>query len=242
MTETYRAKRQRKAITAGAERRLLQAIGARLPAWVTSDHLTMLGVLGAVGVAAGYVLSHGSPHWLWLASAMLVVNWFGDSLDGTVARVRKTERPRYGYYLDHAVDGVTTAMIGGGIGLSPFVDLRVALALVILYLLMSINVYLESSVWGVFRMDYGITGPTEVRLILILLNTLLVWLVLGGAVPAATLSFYGSLLIGAATGGMALLLLYRFFLNLRQLSRLEPLPPPGEGGTGERVTETPAGE
>ena len=235
MTETYRAKRERKAVTAAVERRVLLAVGERLPAWVTSDQLTVLGVLGALGTTAGYALSHASVHWLWLASAMLAVNWFGDSLDGTVARLRKTERPRYGYYLDHAVDGLMTVMIGAGIGLSPFADLRVALVLVVLYLLMSINVYLESSVRGVFRMDYGVVGPTEARLILILLNALMVWLVVGAAVPVATLSAYGTAVIAAFAAAMLLLFLYRFFRNLRQLSRLEPLPRPGTGGKGEDV-------
>ena len=223
MPETYRAARERRAITAGLERRVLQAMARRLPPSITSDHLTAIGVLGAIGVGVAYALSVFSPHWLWLASAMLVVNWFGDSLDGTVARVRGTERPRYGYYLDHAVDGLTTAIIGAGIGLSPVVDLRAALVLVVLYLIMSINVYLESSVFGVFRMDYGVVGPTEGRLILIALNAALVWLILGAGVATATLSFYGTLVIGLLATGMLALFLYRFFRNLRHLSGLEPL-------------------
>ena len=223
MAETYKAARQRKALTADVEKRTLRAVAERLPAWVTSDQLTLLGVLGAIGVGVGYALSGLSPHWLWLASAMLVVNWFGDSMDGTLARVRGTERPRYGYYLDHAVDGLTTAMIGIGLGLSPLVDLRVALIVVVLYLLMSINVYLESSVYGVFRMDYGVVGPTEIRLLLVLLNTILVWLIVATDLSAATLTFYGTVVIGAICLGMLGLFLYRFFSNLRTLARAEPL-------------------
>lgn len=223
MAETYRAARQRKALTAEVERRALRAIASRLPPWMHSDHLTLIGVLAAIGVGAGYVLSLFSPHWLWLASVMLILNWFGDSLDGTLARVRGTERPRYGYYLDHAVDALTTTMIGGGIGLSPFVDLRAALVLVVLYLIMSINVYLESSVYGVFRMDYGVVGPTEVRMILIAVNTLLVWLVLGAGLSAATLSIYGTVVIAALATAMLGLFLFRFSRNLRDLSRQEPL-------------------
>ncbi|MBW3552689.1 MAG: CDP-alcohol phosphatidyltransferase family protein [Gemmatimonadetes bacterium] len=230
MAETYRAARQRRALTARLERQALEWLATRLPRRVDSDHLTGLGVVAAVAVAGAYALSTFSPLWLWLANAMLVVNWFGDSLDGTLARVRKTERPRYGYYLDHAVDGLTTAAIGGGIGLSPFVDLRVALLLVIIYLLMSINVYLESSVFGVFRMDYGVVGPTEARILLILGNTLLVWLVLGPGVSASTLALYGTLVIGGLSACMLALFLYRFLLNLRGLSRLEPLD---RGSAGE---------
>lgn len=223
MTETYESARQRKALTADLEKRALQGIARRLPGWVTSDQLTVLGVLGALGVGTGYGLSVYSPHWLWFASAMLVVNWFGDSLDGTVARVRAHERPRYGYYLDHAVDGFTTVVIGAGVGLSPLVDLRAALAVVILYLLMSINVYLESSVRGVFRMDYGVIGPTEVRVLLILLNAALVWLIVGTGLSEATLSFYGTVVLLTLTTVMFGLLVFRFFRNLRDLSRLEPV-------------------
>ena len=224
MAETYEAPRQRKAVTASVERRILGGIARRLPARVTSDHLTAVGVVAALAVAVAYALSASSPHWLWLASGMLVLNWLGDSLDGTLARIRGTERPRYGYYLDHAVDGLTTTMIGVGIGLSPFVDLRVALLLVVVYLLMSINVYLESSVYGEFRMDYGVVGPTEARLILIFGNTLLVWLVLATEISRPRLSVLGTMAIGALTAGMLGLFLFRFVRNLRRLARLEPLP------------------
>ena len=223
MPETYRATRQRKAVTADLEKRTLHALALRMPPWITSDVLTGLGVLGAVGVAVGYALSGLSPHWLWLANAMLILNWFGDSLDGTLARVRGSERPRYGYYLDHAVDGLTTAIIGAGIGLSPLVDLRAALVLVVLYLIMSINVYLESSVYGEFRMDYGVVGPTEGRIILIALNSILVWLIVGTGLAMATISFYGTLVIGGLATIMLALFLTRFLRNLRRLSALEPL-------------------
>lgn len=222
MTESYKAARQRMALTARAEKRALRAIAARLPARVSSDALTLLGVLGAIGAGAGYALSTLDPHWLWLASAMLALNWFGDSLDGTVARVRGAERPRYGYYLDHGIDALTTTIIGTGIGLSPFLALHAALALVVLYLIMSINVYLETSVFGVFRMDYGVIGPTEVRLILILLNTLLVWLVAGVGVDSARLRTWGTLLISGIVLGMLALFLFRFFGNLRRLAAEEP--------------------
>lgn len=223
MAETYRAVRERKALTAAVERRALHAMAHRLPRRLTSDHLTAIGVLGALGAGVAYALSLFSPHWLWVASAMLVLNWFGDSLDGTLARVRRTERPRYGYYLDHAVDALTTVAIGAGIGLSPFVDLRAALVLVVLYLVLSINVYLESSVYDVFRMDYGVIGPTEARIILIGVNALLVWLLVGPGVAAATLSFYGTLVIGALALGMLALFFKRFVVNLRRLARLEPV-------------------
>jgi archaetidylinositol phosphate synthase len=220
-------RRERAALTAGVERRLLVAMAERLPASIHSDHMTILGVLGAVLAAVGYGLSLLGPHWLWLASFALVLNWLGDSLDGTVARVRRAERPRYGYYLDHGVDAFTTLAIGVGLGMSPYLSLAPALLLVILYLLMSINVYLTTVTSGVFRMDYGWAGPTEVRILLILANTLLIgaaaWADLAPSriEPVATLVVWGIVAI------MAVMLLGRFGSTLRHLARLEP-----RGGTG----------
>src|SRR5256712_13201803 len=152
------------------ERRLLRAVAARLPSAVRSDHLTVLGVLGATGAGAAYALSSFSSVWLWAASAMLVVNWLGDSLDGTLARVRRHERPRYGYYLDHIVDAFSTAAVGAGIGLSPYVDLGVALMGVLAYLILSINIYLESQAFGVFPVGYSRIGPNGAPNLLLVSN------------------------------------------------------------------------
>src|SRR3712207_2690874 len=110
------------------EQRLLHAIAERLPARVMPDHLTALGVVAALGIAAAYVLSNESPLWLVAATVLLAVHWFGDSLDGTLARVRRTERPNYGYYLDHLVDVFATAVIGIGLGLSPHMLLEIGRA------------------------------------------------------------------------------------------------------------------
>ncbi|HYS21053.1 MAG TPA: CDP-alcohol phosphatidyltransferase family protein [Gemmatimonadales bacterium] len=201
------------------ERRLLRAIAARLPLIVRSDHLTVLGVLGATGAGVAYSLSSFSATWLWGASAMLVVNWLGDSLDGTLARVRRHERPHYGYYLDHLADAYSTTAVGVGIGLSPYVHLGVALGAVVLYLVLSINVYLESTVFGAFRLGYGRFGPTEARLILIGAN---VALALGSGSAAASMAAnLGLALLGAAMLGM---LVVRFARNLRELGAAEPYP------------------
>src|SRR5215210_5071324 len=113
------APREKRFLLACAEARALEWIARRLPRRLMPDHLTALGVVAAAGIAVAYVLSNESPLWLWAASALLVVHWLGDSLDGTLARVRGTQRPKYGYYLDHLVDAIATAVIGIGLGLSP---------------------------------------------------------------------------------------------------------------------------
>ena len=214
------------------ERRLLQAIARRLPQGVTSDHLTVVGMVGALGSGVAYALSVLSPAWLWAANALLVVNWFGDSLDGTVARVRRAERARYGYYLDHVVDAFATAAIGLGVGLSPYVDLSVALAGIIAYLILSINVYLESAVFGVFRLGYGWIGPTEARIALVLANVLLVAAGTGPVVVTVA-NCTGAVL----AFGMLATVMVRIARNLAELARLEPLARP----FASRGSRAPAG-
>ncbi len=159
------SRRSREAAAAG--------IAARLPGRILPDDLTALGVAAAFGVAVAYQLSNDALGWLWVASALLVVQWLGDSLDGTLARVRGIERPTYGFYLDHLVDAIATAAIGIGLGLSPFMLLSVGTLIVVAYLILSINVYLESFAFNRFSIGYGKVGPTEIRLILIALNTAL---------------------------------------------------------------------
>jgi len=211
------AQRELTGLLADAERRLLRAVAARLPAAVNSDHLTALGLVGAVGVGAAYALSRLSTAWLWVASACLALQWLGDSLDGTLARVRGAERPRYGYYLDHVVDAFSTAVIGLGLGLSPYVHLNVALGVVIVYLALSINVYLEANVFGLFRLAYSRLGPTEVRIILIAANAALALAVPGRMVTTVATGTVG--LLGICMLGM---LLARVASNLRALSQQEP--------------------
>jgi len=207
MSET----RSKQFVLAKPEARLLEWIARQLPARVMPDHLTALGVLAALGIAGAYVLSNGDKAWLWAASALLVVHWLGDSLDGTLARVRRTERPRYGYYLDHLVDAFATAAIGIGLGLSPYM----LLAIVIAYLILSINTYLETQAFGVFTLGYGRLGPTEARLMLIGVNTLLV---LGFGFGVSLLDVAG---LGLAAVMIAALI-GRAGRNLKRLAELEP--------------------
>jgi archaetidylinositol phosphate synthase len=213
-SETAHAPRTKQFLLAEPEARVLGWIARRLPARVKPDHLTALGVLAALGIAGAYVLSNGDKAWLWAASALLVVHWLGDSLDGTLARVRGTERPRYGYYLDHLVDAFATAAIGIGLGLSPYMLLAVGLVIVIAYLILSVNTYLETQAFGVFALGYGRLGPTEARLLLIGVNALIAI----GAVGSGLLDVLG---LGLA-GVMIAALVGRAGRNLRRLSELEP--------------------
>lgn len=216
------SKREMTFLTAEPERRLLRWTAARLPRSWMPDHLTMIGVLGALTVGVGYYLSPRHPGWLWIANLGLVMNWFGDSLDGTLARVRQIERPKYGYYLDHMVDAINTAIIGAAIGLSPYVSLPVAMVLVILYLCLSINVYLESSVFGLFELGFGIFGPTEVRILLVLANAGLFAGAMWADLTATQVARIANVVFVLICGALLYTLLARFRINLIRLTRIEP--------------------
>jgi archaetidylinositol phosphate synthase len=209
-------------VLAPFERAVLPRLAAALPKWVKPDHMTVLGLIASTGIAIAYMMTNRDERWLWAVNALLVVQWFGDSLDGTLARYRKAERPRYGYYLDHLTDAYSTLMIGLGLGLSPYMLLSVGLAIVIAYLILSINVYLETHVFKEFTFSYGRLGPTEVRVLLIILNTAaffgddLNFQLFG--VGMTIFDIIGAL----AALAMMLLLIVRAASNLRKLARLEP--------------------
>ena len=222
MKTTADAPREKTFLLAPLEGRVLEWIARRLPRRVMPDHMTALGVLAAFGIAGTYLLSNGDKTWLWAASALLVVHWLGDSLDGTLARVRGIERPRYGYYLDHLVDALATAVIGIGLGLSPWMLLAVGLVIVVAYLVLSINTYLETHAFGVFSLGYGRLGPTEARLGLIVLNTLIALGVgLGFHVAGLGLTVLDLVGLGIAAAMLAGLVA-RAARNLRRLAELEP--------------------
>jgi phosphatidylglycerophosphate synthase len=204
------------------EKRILAAIARRLPRRILPDDLTALGVAAAVGICIAYQATNADRAWLWVASALLVVHWLADSLDGTLARVRGIERPRYGYYLDHLVDAISTACIGIGLGLSPFMLLSTGALIVVAYLMLSINVYLESFALGRFSIGYGRIGPTEVRVVLIVLNTALA---LGAGLDfrlaGIGMTAFDVLGLGVAAV-MCVLLVGRAAVNLRRLKVEEP--------------------
>jgi len=215
-------KRRATFVFSEAEKKLLIWLAQRLPRGLLPDHLTLIGIFGSALITLAYILSNQAPAWLWLANLGFVINWFGDSLDGTVARIRHIQRPRYGYYLDHLTDAFSTLAIGLGLGLSPYMLLSVGLAIVIGYLILSINIYLESQVLGDFRFGYGVVGPTETRIILILLNTTA--LLLGpipftvGGVSLTIFDLFGLGTVLVMWG----MLSRRVTRNLRNLSRQEP--------------------
>ena len=167
------AKRINESILRALEKKVLLYLASKLSNSIKPDHLTYLGLLGAFIVLIGYYLCHFGYGFLWLASFGFFINWFGDSLDGTIARYRKIERPLYGFYIDHNVDAMTTFIIGVGLGVSPFIRFDIAMYLIIAYFLLSIHTYINSYLAGFFKISYNSIGPTEVRLIAIIANTVL---------------------------------------------------------------------
>ena len=164
-------------IVARQERRFLDWSCRVMPERVTSDHLTVLGVIGAVLVFTGYVASRADPHFLWVSTAGYVIHWVGDSLDGSLARFRNVARPRYGYFLDHSVDALCIFLMIGGMGLSTYVRLDVALLVVVGYFALSIHVFLKSHVTGTFQLSFMALGPTEVRMVFVALT---IWMLAQG--------------------------------------------------------------
>jgi phosphatidylglycerophosphate synthase len=158
------------------ERPALQYFAKHAPAWATPDTMTLIGILGALMIAGGYILTRFDDAWLWLSSFGLVVNWYGDSMDGTLARYRKIERPNYGYYVDHVVDVFNLFLMVIGLGLSPLVRFDIAAITLIGYLMMGTHVFLRTYVDDVFKISYGKLGPTEVRVLIIIANTLVFFL------------------------------------------------------------------
>ena len=212
------ATREPNFLLARHEKRVLIAIAQRLPRWVLPDDLTALGVASAIGICIAYQATNAGRGWLWVASALLVVHWLGDSLDGTLARVRAMERPRYGYYLDHLVDAFATACIGIGLGLSPYGLVVTGAIVVIAYLGLSINTYLETQALGSFNLGYGRVGPTEIRLLLVALNTLLALGVTPRVAGLGLLDLAGIALVAV----MLIAVVVRAARNLRTLAALEP--------------------
>lgn len=154
--------------TGELERRILHWLVARLPAWVTPDMLTFLSLMGAITASASYLLCGKTPGLVWLACLGFVINWFGDSLDGTLARYRRIERPRYGFFVDHSVDAVCATLIFYGLSVTAFIRFDIAMVSLVGYLLLTIYTCLSTYAVDEFKISYAYLGPTEIRLIAVI--------------------------------------------------------------------------
>lgn len=210
-----------------AEKKALVWLAERQPRWVTSDFLTYVGVLGAVICAAGFILSNININYLWLSSFGLLVNWYGDSLDGTIARVRHTQRPIYGFFIDHSLDAITICIMCIGAGLSPMFRLHIAMLVLAGYLVLSIYTYICTILKDEFCLTYGSMGPTEFRLVIILLNTLYMYTSWGNI--RFDLWGYGFGVYDILGMGIAIFIfgswLASFVRDRRMLSLRDPLKP-----------------
>ncbi len=167
------ASRVNRSLTAAMEKRALQWIAERAPRWVSSDQLTALGLGAQIGAGVFYALSRYDRRYLLAVIGCVVLNWLGDSLDGTLARVRQQQRPRYGFYVDHMVDVMGTVALMCGLGFSGLVHWQVAIAMLVAFLVLSSESYLATYTLGCFELSQGMFGPTEIRILLIAGNVAL---------------------------------------------------------------------
>lgn len=178
--------REHASLLADAEKRALVWMARRMPAWVNADHLTMLGLLAMFMAGASYWAASRNRLALLIVVAALALNWFGDSLDGTLARVRNHQRPRYGWYVDHVIDIIGTSFLLGGLALSGYMEPLVALGLLAAFMMLEAEVFLATHVNGVFRLSFMKLSPTELRIILSVGTLLLLykpWVRIFGAGP-----------------------------------------------------------
>ncbi|HSE49296.1 MAG TPA: CDP-alcohol phosphatidyltransferase family protein [Terriglobales bacterium] len=209
-------------LTAAHEKRALIWMAARTPRWISSDHLSALGVAAMAAAGAAYWMSRATRWWLLAVVACLAVNWLGDSLDGTLARFRDRQRPRYGFYLDHVLDALGVAFLLGGLALSGYVAPLVALGLLAAYLMLMVEAVLATYSLGEFRMSFAWFGPTELRIVLAL-GTLALWrnpMPLLFGVRWRLFDLAGAI----AIAGMLAVFLVAAARNTARLYREEPLP------------------
>jgi phosphatidylglycerophosphate synthase len=222
-TPTFRdAERKQLSMLAAVEKKTLIWLAQRMPGWVNSDHLTLLGFVAMFAAGLSYWAASWDRRYLLVVIAALAVNWFGDSLDGTLARVRNRLRPRYGFYVDHITDAIGTFFLIGGLALSSFMSPYIALGLLIAYFLLSIEVYLTTYTIGSFHLSFWSFGPTELRLLLCIGNLALFWRPVVKILGRQFLLFD----VGGACGiaGMAMMLVWASLRHTRQLYEAERLP------------------
>lgn len=216
------ARREQTSILAPLERAALRAMARRMPRWVNSDHLSLLGLVAMFLAGVCYALSGQNPLMLHLVNLFIFLNWFGDSLDGTLARYRDRQRPRYGFYVDHIIDTFGALFFIFGLALSGFMSERVAAALLIVFLMLAINSYLAAYALGIFKISQWKLGPTEMRLVLIIGNLYLL--------HSSHTRLFGRRFLLFDVGGvvsiiaMATMLVFSSIKNTHALYQLERLP------------------
>jgi phosphatidylglycerophosphate synthase len=205
--------------TATPEKRALLWLAAHTPSWIGPDHLTVLGLASQIGAGVCYALAARNRYALLGVIACLALNWLGDSLDGSLARVRHCQRPRYGFYVDHIVDSFGALALMGGLALSGYMHPRIAIGLLVAFLMLSIQSYLATHALGEFRISFWRFGPTELRILLAIGNVALLWR------PVVSLfgGKYRLFDVGGATGlvGMSLMLVFFTAQNTIRLYREE---------------------
>src|SRR4051794_1150426 len=209
------AVRVQESFLARAEKSALLWLAARMPPWVNSDHLTLVGLLALIAAGATYWLARWNRYWLIGAIICLALNWFGDSLDGTLARFRNRQRPRYGFYVDHVVDAIGTFFLLGGLALSGIMSAPVAMGLLIVYLLLMVEVCLATYTIGVFQISFLKMSPTELRIALSIGNLFVLANPVGHLFGRTFLLFDVGGVVGIV--GMSFILVFSMVRNTRKL-------------------------
>jgi phosphatidylglycerophosphate synthase len=230
------AERQQTSVLAPLERAALRAMASRMPAWVNSDHLTVLGLVAMFLAGVFYAASGRNPMLLHAVNVCIFLNWFGDSLDGTLARYRNCQRPRYGFYVDHIIDTFGTMFVIVGLAVSGYMTERVAAGALVVFLMLAINSYLATYTLGIFKISHWKLGPTEIRLVLIIGNLMLLNSPYTGRIFGQRFLLFD---VGGVVAivGMGAMLVFSSLRNTHALYRLEPMP---EVPTTPTTPETPA--
>lgn len=227
--EKKQAKRIQTSILNPYEKKILVYLAERMPAWVTSDMLTFVGFTGALVMAAGYSLSNLDLRWLWLSCLGLFINWFGDSLDGSLARVRGTQRKIYGFFIDHNVDVINETIMFISVGVSPLVNMSFAMFALVAYLMLSVYVYIDCHLKGEMRLTYSGLGPTEFRLLLVITNICFIYIPWLSEWKKPMTLFHNNFMIGIfdyIAVAAALLIIFfwlrGFFQDAKYFSKIDP--------------------
>lgn len=227
--EKKQAQRIQTSILNPYEKKILTYMAKRMPAWVTSDMLTFVGFLGALVMATGYSLSNLNLHWLWLSCLGLFINWFGDSMDGSLARVRGTQRKTYGFFIDHNVDVINETIMFISVGVSPLVNMSFAMFALVAYLMLSVYVYIDCHLKGEMRLTYSGLGPTEFRLMLVITNICFIYIPWLSEWKKPMTLFHNNFMIGIfdyIAVAAALLIIFfwlrGFFQDAKYFAKIDP--------------------